>query len=164
MKTHTYAGAFPAFAILLVILLACVEALLAYTTLYTEGEVMQGLYGWVICLNIPILVVAFWKPGVGAWGALILGALLLPWQASQIRNWAQIHEEVIAIVRHVDATEESTGAFPPNLGDYEFQRSWVRKHVSYGLAGGSYRVSYFMDDPGVSYWYDSKGGFGYYPD
>jgi hypothetical protein len=30
--------------------------------------------------------------------------------------------------------------------------------------GNGFRVSYFMNQPGITYWYSSKTGFGYYPD
>ncbi len=157
-------GEFRAFAILLVLLLACIEALLAYNTLYTEGEVMQGLYHLLVWANLPILITAIWKPRIGSWCAVTLGAALLPWQAAQNRKWAQIHEEIISIIRHVDSRKDSEGAYPPTLDDYNFGKPWVREHVSYGVADGTYRISYFMNDPGTSYWYNKDGGFGYYPD
>ena len=62
------------------LLLAATEALLGHNTFYTEGEVMQGLYWLLVAGNIPILIIAIWRPRIGVWTALALGALLLPWQ------------------------------------------------------------------------------------
>ncbi len=155
---------FRVFAVLLVILLAGTEALLAHNTLYTEGEVIQGLYWMLVWANLPILFFALWKPGIGIWAAFFLGALLLPWQASENRKWAQIHEEVISMIRYVDDQKKTSGEFPKTLVGYEFQKPWIKRHVSYGTSEGSYRFSYFMDDPGTIYWFDSNSGFGYYPD
>lgn len=155
---------FRAFAALLVLLLAGTEAFLAHNTLYTEGEVMQGLYWLLVYANIPICAVALWKPRIGAWISFGLGALLLPWQASENRKWALIHEEIFAIIDHVEAAKKKDGAYPSTLGDYEYHRPWIREHVLYGVSEGAYRLSYFMDNKGISYWYDPQGGFGYYPD
>ena len=152
------------FAALLVVLLAGTEALLAHNTLYTEGEVMQVRYWLLVGANIPILICALWKPRIGLWAAVALGALLLPWQAAENRKWAVIHEEILAIVNYIDSQKEAEGGYPPTLDDYEYQRPWIRERVSYGVSDGAYRLSYYMDDPGISYWYDPEGGFGYYPD
>lgn len=155
---------FRIFATLLVALLAGSEALLAYNTLYTEGEVTQGLFRILVGLNIPILLIALRKPRIGIWCALALGALLLPWQTYQNRKMVQIHEEIIGIIRHVDTHNKAEGYYPRTLDDYRFDRPWIRDHVSYGTGEKGYRISYFMNNAGTSYWYDLEGGFGYYPD
>ena len=155
---------FRAFSALLVLLLAGTEALLAHNTLYTEGEVMQGLYWLLVSANIPILAVTLWKPRIGAWLAFGLGALLLPWQACENRKWALIHEEVFAIIDHVEAAKKKDGVYPSTLGDYEYHRPWIYEHVSYSVSEEAYKLSYFMDHKGISYRHDPQGGFGYYPD
>ena len=164
MKSDMRGTEFRVFAILLVLLLAATEAFLAHNTLYTEGEVMQGLYWLLVGANIPIMAVALWRPRIGLWCALSLGALLLPWQASENRKWAVIHEEIFAIIDHVDAAKESDGVYPATLDGYEYQRPWIREHVLYGMSDGSYRLDYFMDDRGIGHWYEPEGGFDYYPD
>ncbi len=152
------------FAVMLVLLLGSTEAFLAHNTLYTEGEVMQGLYWLLVSLNIPILVAALWKPRAGTWCAFSLGALLLPWQASENRKWALIHEEVFAIINHAETKKKSSGDYPSSLESYDYLRPWTQNHISYGTSDGTYSITYFMDDSGISYWYDSQDGFGYYPD
>lgn len=155
---------FRIFAVLLTSSMAVIEALLAYNTLYTEGEVMQGLYRNLVWANLPILIFALWKPRVGAWSAFGLGVLLIPWQAYQNRKWAQIHEEVISMIRYVDERKMAAGEYPKTLDGYRFHNPWIKRHVSYGSSDESYRFSYFMNDPGTGYWFDSNSGFGYHPD
>ena len=46
--------------VVLLALLAVSEGLLAHNTLYTEGEVMQGLYWILVGVNIPILGLMIW--------------------------------------------------------------------------------------------------------
>jgi len=42
----------------------------------------------------------------------------------------------------------------------------VKSHI-YDLVSdetNGFRITYFMNDPGITYWYSSRSGFGYYPD
>lgn len=155
---------FRIFALLLVALLAGTEALLGYNTIYTEGELMQGLYWLLVWANLPIALLVLWKARIGIWAAFGLGLVLLPWQASENRKWAQIHEEVISIIRYVDTRKKTAGDYPKTLEGYKFQRSWIEDRVSYGTSDGTYSLSYYMDDTSISYWFHSESGFGYYPD
>jgi hypothetical protein len=104
--------------------------------------------------------IAFWKPRWSLWGGLVLGALLLPWQASENRKWAQIHEEVTSIIQFLEAEQESSGDYPDTLSGYAFQRVWAAEHVSYEVSEDVYRLSYFMDHPSISDWYYPEDGFG----
>ncbi|MGD1943568.1 MAG: hypothetical protein ACFB0G_19920, partial [Leptolyngbyaceae cyanobacterium] len=93
--------------LILLVVLGASEALLAHNVLYTEGEIMQGLYWILVWFNLPLLAIALWKPRWGLWGGLTLAALLLPWQTSANRKVAQIHEEVIHIIRFVESKQET---------------------------------------------------------
>jgi hypothetical protein len=155
---------FRIFAILLIVLLGVTESFLAYNTLYTQGEVMQGLYSLLVWANLPLALLAWWTPRNCLWAAFGLGALLIPWQAYENRKWAYIHEDVIAIIQHVEEVKKTSGKFPEKLDAYTFKRPWVEKHVLYGTSNESYSLDYFMHNIGTSYWYKSKTGFGYYPD
>ncbi|MEO1352259.1 MAG: hypothetical protein AAFW84_26230 [Cyanobacteria bacterium J06635_15] len=152
------------FAFALLVVLGASEALLAHNVLYTEGEIVQGLYWIMVSLNVPLILMAMWKPKWGLWGGMILAALLLPWQTAENRKWAQIHEEVIEIIRFVETTQETAGEYPDSLAGYDFQQPWVAKHIAYTVEEEGYYLSYFMDDDSISYWYESTDGFGYYPD
>lgn len=151
-----------AFALLVV--LGVSQAFLAHNVLYTEGEIIQTLYWLLVGVNLPLLAIAFWKPKWALWGGLILGALLLPWQTAENRKWAQIHEEVVEVIRFVEEEAITTGNYPENLEGHDFQHDWVDQHITYSREGTIYRLSYFMDHDSISYWYDPVGGFDYYPD
>lgn len=148
----------------LLMVLSTSEVFLAYNVLYTEGELIQSLYWILVGINIPLFAIAFWKPKWSLWGGLILGALLLPWQAAENRKWAQIHEEVVAIIQFAEAEQNRSGSYPNTLSEYDFKRGWTDQHITYGGEGDFYQISYFMDDDSISYWYDPEVGFGYYPD
>lgn len=164
MKAEIHNWELRIFVILLMLVLAGTETLLFHNTLYTEGEIMQSIYGFLVFLNIPVLALAIWRPRIGMWFAVALGALLLPWQGYMNRKWALIHEEIIAVIRHIDARKESTGRYPSTLDDYTYRSPWVKAHVDYHTTEGSYKILYFMDNLGIHYWYSPQGGFGYYPD
>lgn len=150
--------------LILLVVLGASEALLAHNVLYTEGEIIQGLYWILVWFNLPLLAIALWKPRWGLWGGLTLAALLLPWQTSANRKVAQIHEEVIHIIRFVESKQETNGDYPVTLADYEYRRDWVARHVAYEAEDGAYQLAYFANDDSISYWYTPESGFDYYPD
>ena len=155
---------FRIFALLLVLLFASIGSFLAYNALYTEGEVMQGICWLLVLANFPIFFVTLWKPRIGIWSAFAVAAILLPWQASENRKWAQIHEEIVSVIRHVEGEKMATGEFPMSLDGYEFEKKWIDEHVTYAREGDSFELTYFMDNAGITYWYNEVDGFGYYPD
>lgn len=152
------------FAVCLILVLALTAFLFVHNTLYTEGEVEMGGYLFLCLLFIPILGVAMWKPRQGLWAAFLLAAVLLPWQAYENRKWAIIHEEVFAINQFVEKQREVTGAYPDSLAAYAYRKPWVERHLTYRSEKDTYLLIYFMDHSGITYWYDSENGFGYYPD
>ena len=96
----------------------------------------------------------------------LLGGSLLLWQAYQTRKWAVIHKEIVALVRFAEDSKSKTGHYPMSLKGYVFKNPRVMAHLhDFGLIDGSeFRITYFMNDPSITYWYSSKTGFGYYPD
>ena len=139
--------------------------LIGYCVVYTEGEIMHGMFRGMSGLAGLLVLVGFHRRTLAAaWVVGICGALLI-WQTWQIRKWAMIHEEMLGLVRHVEGIKREKGVFPQSAGGYSFNRAWVKSHVmDYRAEGSKFRLSYFMNDPGISYWYDSESGFGYYPD
>jgi hypothetical protein len=140
--------------------------LLSYSVIYTEGEVTQGLFIMATWLTSAFLLIGFVRRQLAVWCILVVGGFLLLWQASRVRTWAIVQEEVIGIVRHVESIKARTGEYPVNLDGYTFRNQSVRAHI-YRLEreeAGGFRLIYFMSNPGISYWYSSETGFGYYPD
>jgi hypothetical protein len=140
--------------------------LLRYNVLYTEGEVMQGLFTLLVGLVAGSVLVGFYRRSAAFWCITLLGGSLLLWQAYQARKWTVIHEDVVAIVRFAEDARRNTGQYPQSLDGYTFKNARVKSHI-YGFGTdetNGFRLTYFMNDPGITYWYSSKTGFGYYPD
>lgn len=140
--------------------------LLHYNVLYTEGEVMQGFFTLLVGLVAACVLIGFHCRRTAVWCITLLGGSLLLWQAYQTRKWAVIHEDIVAIVRFAEETKSKTGSYPTTLEGYTFQNPRVRAHI-HGFGAdetNGFGITYFMNDPGITYWYSSKTGFGYYPD
>jgi hypothetical protein len=145
--------------------------LLSYSVLYTEGEVMQGLFRLLVCLVAGAVLVGFRRRKMAARCITLLGGSLLLWQGYQIRKWAMIHEDIVGVIRFAE-DEKKTGQYPLTLDGYKFKREFVKSHI-HGVGSHDFRpgdegdgfwVMYFMNDSSITYWYSVKTGFGYYPD
>lgn len=153
---------------LLVLLIVVIGALWlqSYTVLYTEGEVVQSLFKFLVILIAACGLLGIYRRRIAAWVILAAGGALLLHQAYQIRKWAMIHEEIIGIVRYAQAENSRSGHYPKTLDGYTFQREWVRDHLADFTVTEQNKLSlhYFMENTGITYWYYSDTGFGYYPD
>lgn len=137
-----------------------------YSVLYTEGEVMQGVFVLFTILAGGSVMIGFYRREIAMYAVVLLGGSLLLWQTHQIRKWAIIHEDIIGIIQFVEETGRKKGSYPKSLDEYRFKHDWVKLHI-YGIGidpEDGFRLTYFINDPGISYWYSAKAGFGYYPD
>jgi drug/metabolite transporter (DMT)-like permease len=140
--------------------------LLRYNVIYTEGEVMQSLFTLLVALVAACVLIGFHRRKIAMWCVTLLGGSLLLWQSYQTRKWVVIHEDIVAIVRFAEESKTKTGHYPTSLEGYVFKNSRVKTHIC-GLGSdvtNGFHITYFMNDPGITYWYSSKTGFGYYPD
>ncbi|MBK8094405.1 MAG: hypothetical protein IPK32_21185 [Verrucomicrobiaceae bacterium] len=138
---------------------------LGYNVVFTEGEVMQGLYYLVLILVLCTTLSAFYRRDVGIISVAIMGGLLLTWQTSQSRKWAMIHEDVTAIITAAMKQHKETGAYPKSINDLKFTNSFVRAHIhDFTSDSSGFRINYFINQPGITYSYSSIDGFWYYPD
>lgn len=140
--------------------------LIGYGVIYTEGEVMQGLFYFLVCLTAGSALLGFYRRRIAIWCVVVVGGFLLLWQTYQIRRWGMMHEDVIAIVQYSEDVAKKTGNYPINLSGYTFKHEWVKSHIhGYGTDNeNGFRFTYFLNDLGVGYWYSEKTGFGYHPD
>lgn len=138
--------------------------LMERNSVYTEGEVMQALYRLAVAGTAALVFMGFANRSVAAWLILICGGGLILWQANQTRRWGILHEEVTGIVAYANKEKREKGRYPTGLGAYVFQHPALSKRIGYGFHNGKLYVSYYLNDPGISYWYHEDGGFGYYPD
>lgn len=140
--------------------------LLQHNVFYTEGEVMQGLFTLLVGLVAGCILIGFHRRTTAMWCVTLLGGWLLLWQTYQNRKWALIHEDIVAIVQFAEESKSKTGHYPANLEGYTFKNARVRSHICRWDSDetNGLRFWYFMNDVGITYWYSSKTGFGYYPD
>jgi hypothetical protein len=138
--------------------------LMARNTIYTQGEVMEGLYRLSIGLVAAMLLLGFFNRNLAAWVILGCGGAMILWQASQTRRWGMLHEEVVAIVAHLNREKAEKGSYPGGLEGYDFRHPEFRDHIGYSRQNTYYYIGYHLNDPGISYWYREDSGFGYYPD
>jgi hypothetical protein len=139
--------------------------LVGYCVVYTEGEVMHGLFRGLTVLAGMLVLLGFRRRKLAAaWVVAVCGGLLI-WQTWQIRKWAMLHEEMLELVWYLEETKRDKGAYPESIDGYGFRRAWVKNRViNYRMEGAKFGFTYFMHYPGTSYWYDSENSFGYYPD
>jgi len=84
--------------------------LLRHNVLYTEGEVMEGLFTLLVGLVAACVLLGFHRRRTAIWCVTLLGGSLLLWQAYQTRKWAVIHEDIVAIVRFAEDSKNKTGS------------------------------------------------------
>lgn len=140
--------------------------LLHFNVLYTEGEVIQGLFTLIVGLVAACVLIGFWHRGRALWCVTVFGGAILLWQTYQNRKWAVIHEDIVGIVHFAESTRRESGHYPKSLEGYVFKNPSVRGHI-YGIGTeqtNGFRINYYMNHPGITYWYSSKTGYGYYPD
>ena len=140
--------------------------LISYNVIYTEGEVIQGLFSILVFVIAGFVLIGFYRRKIAVWCITLFGGSLLVWQAYQLRNWAMLHEEVVAIIQFAEDSKSKTGNYPGDLAGYSFKHEWVKPHILSPDTNesGGFRITYFMNNTGITYWYSSKTGFGYYPD
>lgn len=140
---------------------------LSYNVIYTEGEVMQGLFLILIFIFAGVsMLLALYSRRVAVFVMLGGGGMLLLWQSYQLRKWAMIQEEAVGIVRYAEKVAAATGGYPDSLKDHKFRHPDLRHHFERGYTTDhvNFRLAYFINEPGIGYWYESNGGFNYYPD
>lgn len=84
-------------------------SLLRSNVLYTEGEVMQRLFTLLVSLVAASVLIGFHCRRTAVWCVTLLGGSLLLWQAWQTRQWAMIHEDIVALVRFAEDSKTKTG-------------------------------------------------------
>lgn len=77
-----------------------------------------------------------------------------------------LHEDIQKFVRHAEKYKVEHGDYPATISDYKFSHEMTRSHIHmYGLNDeGGFHIYYFLNHPGITYWYTPKNGYYYYPD
>ena len=120
---------------------------------------MQGLLGLaVVTVAIICLAIACFKTVASSKVMLSLSLLLLVWQGIRWDFWLRLQAEANHLASHL-MEHRTTDGFTFKRG---LQTHFAQPTFSDGT--GRFQFHYFMDTPGISYWYDSKTGWGYHPD
>ncbi|MGC4015725.1 MAG: hypothetical protein QM755_14555 [Luteolibacter sp.] len=135
--------------------------------LYTEGEIMQGMFQFLsmALITITLVIAACGARRAAMWLLMGAGGSLLLWQCRQHQRWLFLHEDVLGAIRYVTEEKKHHGSYPADLSGYPFRHPEFADHLGYSPSDpDSFGMSYFLNDSGISYWYYSDSGFGYYPD
>lgn len=155
-----------ALALLVLAILVPLEILAGRLAYETLGELDSAFLLMAVGLNLPIALLALWKPLPSAVAGVILGLLLIPEQVILGQRLVKVQREVTAIVGYAYNVRAATGRFPENLDGYtprdEANLRWVQAYRL--LESGDFMVLYRVGTPNTSHWYSSAGGWGYYPD
>jgi len=153
-------------ALLVLAILAPLEILAGRLALETLGELDSAFLLLAVGLNLPIALLALWRPLPGALAAIVLGLLLIPEQIFLGRRLVEVQREATAIVTYAYEVRAATGRFPETLDGYTpIDESNLRQIQGYRvLEGGDFIVLYFVGTRYTSHWYSSATGWGYYPD
>jgi hypothetical protein len=155
-----------ALALLALAILVPLEILAGHLAYETLGELDSAFLLMAVFLNLPIALLALWRPLPGAVAGLVLGLLLIPEQVILGRRLVEVQREATAIVTYAYEVRAATGRFPEMLDGYApIDERNLRQIQDYRvLEGGDFVVRYFVGTRYTSHWYSSATGWGYYPD
>ena len=137
---------------------------------YTDGEVGQIFNGFLFCIFIiPFAAGYVAGPGKRAQRSflgctLILFLLLVPRQILYGYRWLQLRQEVMLIVDYATTYRTQFGELPTDLSGYTWDDASLQERIGYQASDGRFNVAHYIIQPGISHWYASDTGWGYYPD
>jgi hypothetical protein len=134
----------------------------------TVGEVASG--AWYLAFPLYLFPFGFltlrWvRLAVGT--AVVLAMVFVTPQVVWSIRLEWLRGEVQQIVAFVEQFKETTGHYPGDLSNYEFDRPQLQRYVDYFLTSSnnnSFAVQFWPAERGVSHSYSSMSGWGYYPD
>jgi hypothetical protein len=133
----------------------------AVSAYYTLSEVISFGYWLVMIVHVvPATLCArrYYHAGI------VTAMTLFPEQVVLSRRLSRLRQEVLSIVAFANERKSSTGHFPSDLSGYRFQAWDLTDHLRYRPQTDAFRVDYWVVQPGISHWYSTETGWGYYPD
>ena len=142
------------------------ERFCAELAFHTIGEVVCVLYYFAIWSNIiPILLYAVDFRKIALVIILAIALLIIPYNLFLGYRFIQLQKEAKSIVEYVYEIKAQTGSYPKDISGYEFKNPQLEKHIQrYDIRGNEFTLSYYVGTTGTSHWYNSAGGWDYYPD
>lgn len=149
---------------MLMLVMLCVLFAVSRLAYHTLGEVAGVLYLLVVGFAVvPCILWANQNRAVGLW---VLGLMTVPivlTQADDGLRYVALEREVRGIIAHVEEYKAANGHYPEDLSAYAFRRSEFRDHLTYD-GYDEFMIYYWVVQRGISHWYSSQTGWGYYPD
>lgn len=150
--------------ILILIPLEIIAALLAYETI---GEIVSAFFFLLILINIPLLFIARISPKGVSIISLLIAIALVPYQLILAHRLYKIQSEATLIVTHIYETKIATGNYPTDLSTYKFNDPNTAPYIQryqYYPKQDAFILTFYVSTPNTSHWFDSRTGWGYYPD
>ncbi|MFC2172878.1 hypothetical protein ACFLU6_09635 [Acidobacteriota bacterium] len=154
---------------LLLSILLPLEALCAFSTYHTVGELARGGFLFLMWLNV-IPLVFFLLRGkttrkIGFATAILIACLLVPWQGYLVYRWKGIEREAKGIIQYAENNFSNTRKYPYDLASYPFERSWTSQFITYESARiDHFLLKYYVGSKGTSHIFSPGYGWSYYPD
>ena len=152
---------------MLMVVLVPLEIGCAYLAFETLGEVTSALYLMATGINLIFIILAIRHPTAAAVAALILGLLIIPYQAVLGDRLVRVQSEAARIVGYAYEQRLETGVFPADLSEYEFHDPAMRPYIqSYRRDGsaGEFTLVFRVGTESTSHRYTPEYGWSYYPD
>ena len=154
---------------MILLILSIICAAIIGLSWFTLGEVLQaGLF--VPTLPLVLLLVLYMiLHRRSLYISILIYALLFvsiagPNQAKLAMRWYELRKEVRSIADYANDEKDRSGQFPSSLESYRWQGSDNKQFIQYQIVEGHFVVIHWLVQPGISHWFDSESGWGYYPD
>ena len=148
--------------VLAALVLVPVEIFCVWSSLETQGEVIEGLLRLMLGINLIPLALFWWRPQAALLVAVLLFALIVPYQLVLLNRLTRINNEVVRIVDSRLRFRATGTPLPVTLDNYTFKDPSVRQYIhSYTVSDdlSEFSLYYFVVNPGISHWYRSKDGW-----
>jgi hypothetical protein len=148
--------------------LVALEAVSAWLSWHTLGDIPSALYWLALALNVPVACLAWFHRPAAALVSVALALAIVPYQFALGHRWLRVQAEAANVVAYAYEQKLATGQYPADLSGYTFRDPSARPFIQGYSAGprvpGGFQVTYCVGTPSTSHWYSPATGWGYYPD
>ncbi|MEM9411896.1 MAG: hypothetical protein AAGA30_12325 [Planctomycetota bacterium] len=150
-------------------ILVPVEVACSHLAFHTIGKMTSGMLYLLVFCNAILLLFYPWLRQTAVIIVILLALYVIPKHAFLGVRWALVHAESENIIQFVNQQRAETGAFPKDLGEYEFRYWDTQRHICYRYnklrsKPESMRVSYHVGSSNTSHWSENGGRWFYYSD
>ncbi len=153
--------------LVLLALLLGLESMAVWSLRYTVGDWARPLAILVVLGSVITAagLAAFGRTRAAGRAIAVIAATIVLVALWFAHLWIRLQLEAQRVVIYAYERRLETGAFPATLEAYRFRDPLLERHLqSFESDSDRIRLVFYVGHPSVSYWYDSKTGWGYYPD